>query len=139
MPSRQETFIQQLLEFVGRSFHGPGTLHEINISLNGHITVITLTALCAKSSDTEATTVANPKPSPSRPTSPNPLSSDSNQNTSRPSLLIFAGTHGLVTNSESLDILLALLAESGGSLEGEMILQPSGKPLHITLKDPSRT
>src|SRR5882724_2437178 len=115
MQSRQEIFIQQLLEFVGRSFHGPGTLHEINISLNGHITVITLTASCARSSDTAPTTAANQKPSPSRPTSPNPLSSDSSPNTSEPSQHISAGTLLWTALSKEADILSRLLAGSDGS------------------------
>ncbi|SRR6266852_9353582 len=126
--------IQRLLESVGPILDGPVISSEIKLSLNDHSIVTIHIDSCAKSLDMEATTEASPKPSPCKPTSQSQSSLDFSQNTFTPFLLIYVGTDGLQVPSSSLDILLQLLAESDGFLEGEMILQPSGKPLHTILR-----
>src|SRR6266478_7961402 len=134
MPLKVETFIQQLREYVGLILDGPATLNEIKLSLNSHSIDLTLIASCARNWDTAPIMEANPKPSPSKPTSQSQLSSDFSPNTSTLSLHIYDGTHGPTINSRELDTLLHLLAVNGGSLEDVTIRRPNVKQLHIIHK-----
>src|SRR5229473_1927706 len=97
--SNRETFIQRLHGFAGLILDGLETSSEIKLSRNGHTTVITITDSCAKSSDTEATTEANPTPSLSKPSSQSGWSLDSSQNISPPFLLILRDSDGQTVNS----------------------------------------
>src|SRR5712671_3234209 len=94
MQSNLAMSTRQLLESVGLTLDGRVTCEEIKLSLNSHSIGITLTASCARNWDTEATTEASPKPSPCKPTSPNPLSSGSSPSTSKLFPLIYVGING---------------------------------------------
>src|SRR6266851_3409989 len=135
MPSSLGTCTQLLLEYVGQDLVGQVIFEETKLSLNSHSIVITHTVSCARSSDTEATTEDNPKPSPCKTTSPSRSSLDFSPNTSLHSQPTFDGTVGLITSYDNAGGLQRLLDEKDGSLDVGMIQLPSGKRLHIILKD----
>lgn len=139
MQLNQVTCIQQLLESVGLTFHGPVTSSEIKNSQSGLITAITLTGSCAKSSAMVQIMGVNLKPSPDKPSSQSQSSETSSQSTLPRFLPIYAGMDGWTINSNELDILLHLLEGNGGSLDVGTILRHSGKPLLMTLREVSPT
>src|SRR6266403_40375 len=134
MPANLGTLIQRLLESVGRTLNGLGTLNEISFSQKLPTTAIIHIDLCVRNSDMEAIMEANPIPSPANLSFPSTLSRTSSPNTLRHSLHIYHGRTGLMVNYGDTDTLLPLLEEDGGSLEDEMILPSYGKRLHMTLK-----
>src|SRR5579871_1484009 len=132
-----ETSILPLLESAGRILAGQTTLDEIK-NWRKHLTTgITLIDLCAKSSGMEATTEANPKPSQSNLNFQNLLSVTSNPNIFELSLRIYDGKDGLMLSYEKPDIWFRSLVASDGSLDDVTIPLPSGKRLHMTLKEVS--
>src|SRR5216684_6239250 len=104
-----ETFIRQLQEFVGLGCHGQVSLSMTKASPSNHTIVTIAIGSCAKSWDMEATTEANPQPSPCKQTSPSQSSSDSNPNTFMHFPLISDGSPGLIMPWPAADILSRLL------------------------------
>src|SRR6266704_572877 len=130
-----ETHIQQLLESVGLHSHGLVTLKKIKGLQSPHTIDITLTVSCARNSAMEVTMQGNQKPSQPKPDSPKQSSE-----TSSPSIFVHfprtsGGTAGLILNLEQLETLQRSVEENGGSLDAETIQLPSGKLLHMTLKE----
>src|SRR5271166_4468052 len=64
------TLTQQLLSLCGLDLGGPVIITLIEVSPSGRSIDITLTASCARRSDTAQTSEANHQQSPSRPSSP---------------------------------------------------------------------
>src|SRR6266849_3243856 len=137
--SNRETFIQRLHGFAGLILDGLETSSEIKLSRNGHTTVITITDSCVRSSDTEATTEANPTPSPSKPNSLSGWSLDSSQSTSPPFLLTLSDSNGLIIDSVGWAVLKLLLDEKGGFLGGVAIRRHSGRLMLTIPRAPSPT
>src|SRR6266850_978948 len=135
----REMYIQRLLKSVGLTYHGPGTLNSISISLSNPTTDITHIDLCVKSWGMEVTTEDAQPPLPSKRSSPSQWSSLSNPSISERSLPIYAGMAGLRISYVELVTWLTSQGVSVGSLEDETILRPSGKLLHMTLKAVSPT
>src|SRR5689334_6206293 len=90
----REMYIQQLLESVGLSYHGPGTLERINISLSNPITDITHIDLCVKSWGMEVTTEDVQQRLRNKPSSQSQSSSTSSPSTSVPFHLTYVGKDG---------------------------------------------
>src|SRR5216684_5543351 len=125
--SNRETFIQRLHGFAGLILDGLETSSEIKLSRNGHTTVITITDSCAKSSDTEATMVANPTPSQNKPNSLSGWSLDSSQSTSMHFQHILSDLDGTTLSFQELAALRRSLDENDGSLDAVVTLLPSGR------------
>lgn len=135
MQSSLETFTQQSQSLYGLPLDGVLMVTEIVRLLNSLSTVHTAIASCVKSLATARTTTANPSPLPSNPSYQLTLSLVSNSNTSEPSRPTNAGKLMLNIDSASLAILLRLLADNGGSLDGELTLPLSARPLRMTLRE----
>src|SRR5258708_36796934 len=100
-----ETHILRLLASVGLTSNGLAYLKTIRISKNNLITDITLTVLCARSSDTEVTMEVNLRPSPPKPSSPKPSSEISSQSIFAPFHPTSGGMVGLTLSLEQLEAL----------------------------------
>lgn len=133
------TFTQQLLEFVGPMLLGQVISDEIKILPNNHTIDITHTVSCAKSSATEATTADSQRPLANKLSYPKPSSETSSPNTFVRFPVISGGMHTLTINSDELETLLQLQAANVGSLDAETTQLPSGKRLHMTLREVSPT
>src|SRR6266851_5127509 len=125
--SNRETFIQRLHGFAGLILDGLETSSEIKLSRNGHTTVITLTASCAKSSDMEATTEANPTDFQRKPSSQSGWSLSSSQSTSEPFQLTLSDSNGPTMSYQEWVTLRHLLDANDGSLDAVVTLLPSGR------------
>lgn len=139
MQSNQEMFILRLLASAGLNSIGRAALKKIKPSRNGRTIDITLTVSCARSSDMDPITEVDQLPLRNKPSSPSLLSSTSNLNTFERFLPTLDGTAGLKISSVELDSWLTSLGGSAGSLVVEMIHQPSGKRLRMTLREVSPT
>ncbi len=135
MRSSLETFTRLLLECVGRTLDGPVILDKIKLSLSSPSIATIRIDLCAKSSDTEATTEASLPPSQSKPPSQNQSSLDSNQSTSELSLLIYDGIGGPMIRFDHLVSLLHSVGVSVGSSDDEVNPRPCERQLLMTLRD----
>src|SRR5206468_1683736 len=96
---------------------------------------ITLTVSCVRSLVTEATTADGQPLLRNKPSSPSPSSSTFSLSTLELSRATYAGTATSRINSAEWAFLSRLLAASGGSSADVMIQAPSGRLLHMTLKD----
>src|SRR6266403_671134 len=128
MPANLGTLIQRLLESVGRTLNGLGTLNEISFSQKLPTTAIIHIDLCVRNSDMEAIMEANPIPSPANLSFPSTLSRTSSPNTLRHSLRIYYGRSAWIVNSADMDTLLASLGENVGFSVGETIQLSFEKP-----------
>src|SRR6266436_3410244 len=136
MQSKAATFIQQLQEFVGPTFHGQVTLTLTEPSQTDLSIAIIAIGSCAKSWVMDRTTEASPKPLPSRPTSQSRLSSNSSPSISEPFQPISAGTLLWRALSKEADILSHLLAGSDGSSVDGPIRLHLERLLHLIPKAP---
>jgi hypothetical protein len=139
MQSRLETSTQLLQELYGQPWGGQATFATIRALLNNLTTAATAIASCVKSLATDRITMAKPQASPSNHTSP----SISCQHSSRSISLHFphtdVGKLMLTIDSEDLGTLYRLLAESDGSLAGDLILPHYVKRLRMILNVASPT
>src|SRR5216683_2838661 len=132
--SNRETFIQLLHGFAGLILDGLETSSEIKLSRNGHITVITITDSCARSSDMEATTEDSHADSPRKPNSLSGWSLDSSPSTSEPFQVTLSDSNGPTMSYQEWVTLRHLLAANDGSLDAEVILLPSERLTRMILK-----
>src|SRR6267154_3452180 len=134
MQSNLGTCTQLLLEYVGQDLVGQVISEETKLLLSDHSIGITHTVSCARSSVMAPTTEASQKPSPSKPTSPNPSSSGFSPSTLELSRLTLDGMGGPILSFEQMGSWLHSPEGRDGSLVAVTIHRHSEKPLHTILK-----